>query len=378
MYSRLIRNWEVRLAHSYGRDHVPLPFRIGADWWKDEFPQIAGDDDLDGLMAVADEWTSHPDRFISERVDDVPFSEKSGLIEFPSRGVTSEPRNRTGYMAYRPLRHGCPMVLAVPAWNTERWKLRTLLPTAKQCGFGGASLSLPYQDERQPERWKYAQALISSDLGRTMRSMQQSLLDTMDAISILRQLGHERIIVLGFSVGSAVVNMLDAFDPRPLGVICVLCGDNFAQCVMNGISTRHIRKSIEPHVEMERLERLWRPLSAATYVPRLRRMPRPLRVMLTSHYDFTFPFESGRRLRARFEEHGVPHEWREMGCGHYTLSCAPFSLRFLLWLKTKLRQAAALPDAVVTSEDRAADRRDPIAASRASTQVKTSNADTSV
>ncbi len=348
MYSRLIRNWEVRLAHSYGRDHVPLPFRVGADCWRDEFPSIAGQDDIEGLMAVADEWVSDPERFLPRIPGDVPFTVKDGLIEYPSRGVTSEVRNRTGYIAYRPLRKGCPMVLAVPAWNTERWKLKTLLPSVRQCGFGGASLSLPYQDERQPETWKYAQALICSDLGRTMRSMQQSVLDTMDAVGILRQLGHERIVLVGFSVGSAVVNMLDAFDPRPTGVICVLCGDDFTQCVMQGISTRHVRKSIEPNLDMERLQRVWRPLSASTYVHRLRDMPRPLRVMLTSHYDFTFPVETGRRLRAQFEQHEVPHEWREMGCGHYTLSCAPFSLRFLMWLKTKLRQAAALPDAAAT------------------------------
>jgi len=342
-----MRNWEARLAHHYGRKHHPLPFRVGTDWWKDEFPQLAGDDDLPGLMAVASEWGQHPERFFPRASGEVPFTAKSGLIEYPSRGVTGETCNRTGYMAYRPLREGCPMVLAIPAWNAERWKLRTLLPTARACGFGGASISLPYQDERQPEQWDYAEALISSDLGQTMRSVQQSVLDTMDAVSVLRQLGHQRIVVLGFSVGSAIVNIVDAFDPRPLGVICVLCADNFAHCVMNGISTRHVRKSIEPHVDREQLDRLWHPLSASCYAYRLRDMPRPLRAMLTSHYDFTFPFEMGRRLRARFEQEGVPHEWKEMSCGHYTLSCAPFSLTFLVWLRSKLRQAAALPDGVV-------------------------------
>ncbi|MCL4196099.1 MAG: hypothetical protein KJZ69_01285 [Phycisphaerales bacterium] len=344
MYSRLMRNWEVRLAHHYGRDHVPLPYRVGADWWRDEFAHIRGADDLDGLIRVADAWATDPQRFLPRAAGEVPFEMDSGLIRFPSRGVTSEARNRTAYIAYRPLGKGCPMVLAVPAWNTQRWRLKTLLPTAKQCGFGGASISLPYQDERQPEGWTYAEALICSDLGRTMRSMQQSIIDTMDAVSVLRQLGHRRIILAGFSVGSAVINILDTLDPRPLGVICVLCGDDFARCVMEGISTRHIRKSIEANISREQLDRVWRPLSAHLYVPKLRDMPRPLRAMLTSHYDFTFPTDTGRRLRAQFEEHGVKHEWTEMFCGHYTLSCAPFSLRFLAWFRTRLRQAAALPD----------------------------------
>lgn len=317
---------------------------MGAEWWKDEFEHIQSEDDVEGLASVADLWVREPEQFLFPAPEPVPYTLKSGLIEFPSRGVTSEARNRTGYIAYRPLRDGCPMVLAVPAWNTERWKLRTLLPTARQCGFGGSSISLPYQDERQPAQWRYAEALISSDLGRTMRSIQQSVLDTMDAVSILRQLGHERIVLLGFSVGSAVVNIVDAFDSRPLGVICVLCGDSFAHCVMHGISTRHIRKSIEPNISFELLDRIWRPLSAYSYVERLGSRPRPLRIMLTSHYDFTFPFDNGRRLRTRFEENAVEHEWKELGCGHYTLSCAPFSIRFLMWLKTKLRQAAALPD----------------------------------
>ncbi len=340
-----MRNWEVRLAHYYGRDHVPLPYRVGADWWKSEFAHIRSDDDLEGLIAVADQWAAHPERFLPLPLGEIACTvDSGGLIRFPSRGHTDEERNRTVYMAYRPVGKGCPMVLAVPAWNAERWRLRTLLPTAKQCGFGGASISLPYQDERLPEKWTYAQALISSDLGRTMRSMQQCVLDTMDAVSVLTQLGHKRIILAGFSVGSAIINILDLLDPRPLGVICVLCGDDFARCVMDGISTRHVRRSIEGRIDRSQLDRVWRPLSASTYVPRLGRVPRALRAMLTTHYDFTFPTETGRRLRAQFEKHGVKHEWKEMFCGHYTLSYPPFSFRFLAWFRAKLKQAAALPD----------------------------------
>lgn len=339
-----MRNWEVRLALQYGRDHKPLPFRVGADWWMDEFDELAGPDDLEGLTAIADRWCANSEQFYRIAEGEVPFEVKPGLVTFPSRGTTDQERNRTVYMAYRPLEEGGPITLALPAWNTQRWRFKSLLPTIRQLGFGGASLSLPYQDERMPAQWTYAQGLISSDLGLTLRAIQQSVLDSMDAISVLRQLGHAKIIVLGTSIGSGVLNLLDAHDPRPDGVLCVLCADSFARCVWNGVSTRHLRKVLERHIGLDELDRVWRPISAGSYVDRLANQPRPMRAMLTTRYDYTFPHENGRRLRELFAKHGVDHTWSEMSCGHYTLSRSPFSLRFLLWLKNRLRQAAALPD----------------------------------
>jgi hypothetical protein len=296
------------------------------------------------LSRIADRWCEKSEEFFALPDKPVDFKQKDGVITFRSRGFTPHACNRTVYLAYRPQGDRGPMTLAVPAWNTQRWRFKPLLPTIRQLGFGGASVSLPYQDERMPEAWTYAHGLVSADIGLTLRGMQQAVLDTMDSISVLQQLGHERIVLTGISIGSGILNLVDAHDPRPFGVICVLCGDNFAQCVWNGMSTRHVRKTLDGNIEFDALDRLWKPISAESYVHRLAVRPRPLREMLTSRYDYTFPPENGRRLRALFDGQNVAHGWTEMGCGHYTLSRPPFSIRFLLWLKNHLRTAMSLPD----------------------------------
>ncbi|MFG0329024.1 MAG: hypothetical protein ACF8PN_03910 [Phycisphaerales bacterium] len=333
VYSRMMRNWETRLALQATAGREETDYRVGADWFRDDFPELTGDDDLEGLARVTERLSSDSGAWYRPSDEPVEFVRKGGRITFQSRGVTPEKDNKTAYLAYRPIEDGRPIVLALPHWNAARRTLRTLLPLAARCGFGGAALSLPYQDERMPADWGFARKLVSADLGLTVRAMQQAVLDAMDAISILQQLGHRQVLVLGFSFGSGVTALLDAHDPRPVATFCVLCADSFADCTWNGASTVHLRERLEVEIDLPMLRRVWRPMEFRHFTHRLNQHPRLTRAMLTARYDLTFPYKNGQRLRKAFRNHQVAHTWKQMACGHYTLGQAPFSIQFALWLR---------------------------------------------
>lgn len=232
------------------------------------------------------------------------------------------------------------MVLVLPAWNVSRKSFRKLLPITRLESFGGASMSMPYHDERMPQGWTHAQALACADLGLTIRSNQQAVLDAMDAITILQQLGHRHIVVVGFSIGSGVSLLLDAHDDRPAGILSILCGNNFAECAWNGISTTFLRQELEKHVDLRMLRRCWRALEFGYYVPRLNLRTRLTRGLLVGWNDHTFPRHNARTLKTLYDAYGVDHLWTTLGCGHYTIAYPPHSYRFALWLRQRLKETA--------------------------------------
>ncbi len=347
MIYSVMRNWELQLATDSGDRRESVPYRVGGEWLMDEFPEVRGPDDLGGLMQASAQIVAESAAFYRRADGPVEFRRRPpALLEFASRGVTREDSNRTALVTYRPIQPGCPMVLALPPWNTARWSLRRLMPIARMCGMGSAALSLPYQDERRPEGWSYAHGLCSADIGMTIRSMQQGVLDAMDAISVLQQMGHRDILLAGFSIGSGLAALVDMHDARPAGVICVLCADSFADCTWRGISTVYIRRELERHINLNTLRKAWMPMHFARMAHRLSGHPRLLRAMATARFDYTFPQENCRRFQVRYRSLNVPHSWTRLPCGHYTLSVPPFSIRFALWLRNRLREFRMALDGV--------------------------------
>lgn len=355
----IMKALEKRLASEFGSSRDCLPFRVGGDWLQSDFPQITDPEDLESLAAVS-EWISvHSDDFFRPSPAPIEFTTQGHTILFQSRGVTRHDENRTVRLSYAPLAPGCPMVLVLPAWNVSRKTFRKLLPIARLEGFGGASMSMPYHDERMPLGWTHAQPLACADLGLTLRANQQAVLDAMDAVSVLQQLGHRHVVIVGFSIGSGVSVLLDAHDHRPAGVISVLCGSNFADCAWNGISTTYLRAELEKHLDLPMLKRCWRALEFGCYVPRLPLHRRLTRSLLVGWNDHTFPRNNARNLKALYDAYGVDHFWTTLGCGHYTIAYPPHSYRFALWLRHRLQEVGAairgepLPIARIKEHERA-------------------------
>ena len=71
-------------------------------------------------------------------------------------------------------------------------------------GMTALRLTLPYHEERKPPELERAEHLVGSNIGRTIQSMRQAVLDTRAAVRWLRQEGFERIGILGTSIGLVI------------------------------------------------------------------------------------------------------------------------------------------------------------------------------
>jgi dienelactone hydrolase len=215
-------------------------------------------------------------------------------------------------------------VLVLPQWNAQPDSHVEACRIFNGLGMAALRLTLPYHEERRPAELERAEHLVSSNIGRTIQSMRQAVLDARAAVRWLKQQGYERVGVLGTSIGSCTAFLTFAHEPDlNVGVFNHVSG-YVADVVWQGISTQHVRQGIEPVLTLEELREFWRPISPVPFIPRLQKMQsRPMR-FIAAKYDLTFPVDLSRAVIDDVRSRGIALDVVWLPCGHYTTAELPW------------------------------------------------------
>ena len=348
MIARLFHRWEHNLA-SATKDRVVRGFEWGVDW-------IEGGGGLGGSRgqgpgdrgdqgALVERWVEDVMRdtqafFTPPTTSDyrfVPAEEsgdgEAGTLRFPSALATPYAENNLVSARWFPSAsaqrqpangHAAdrgPVVLVLPQWNADAGGHIGLARLLSRCGISALRLSLPYHDVRMPPELTRADYIVSSNVVRTLQACRQAVLDARRAVDWLAAQGFERIGILGTSLGSCLSLLTTAHEPRIRAAALNHVSPWFADVVWHGLSTRHIRGSLEGHIDLERLRRIWMPISPMSY---LNAMHHARSLLVYARYDLTFPVDLSQLLLARFADHGLPHETFALPCGHYSTGMTPF------------------------------------------------------
>jgi pimeloyl-ACP methyl ester carboxylesterase len=215
-------------------------------------------------------------------------------------------------------------VLVLPQWNAQPNSHVEACRIFNGLGMTALRLTLPYHEERRPPELERAEHLVSSNIGRTIQSMRQAVLDARAAVRWLKQQGFERVGVLGTSIGSCTAFLTFAHEPAiDVGVFNHVSG-YFADVVWQGISTQHVQQAIETELTLEELREFWRPISPVPFIPRLLNMnPRPMR-FIAAKYDLTFPVDLSHKVIDEVRRLGIDLDVVWLPCGHYTTAELPW------------------------------------------------------
>jgi dienelactone hydrolase len=215
-------------------------------------------------------------------------------------------------------------VVVLPQWNADSESHVALCRLLARFGITALRLTLPYHEERRPAELERADFLVSPNVGRTLQSMRQAVLDTRAAVAWLDAQGYERIGVVGTSIGSCTAFLAFVHDGRiGAGVFNHVSG-YVADVVWQGISTQHVRAGIEGSLTLEELREAWLPISPMTFAGRLEgQMPRPMRFIAARH-DLTFPADLSREVIESVRATGVEVDVTWLPCGHYTSGERPW------------------------------------------------------
>ena len=216
-------------------------------------------------------------------------------------------------------------VLIVPQWNAQPDSHVEACRIFNGMGMTALRLTLPYHEVRRPPELERADHLVSSNIGRSIQSMRQAVLDTRAAVRWLRAVqGYERGGSLGTSIGSCLTCLACTHDAaNDVGVFNHVSG-YVADVVWQGISTQHVRAGIDGELTVDELREYWKPISPVPFIPRLLKMrPRPMR-FIAARYDLTFPADLSRQVISDVKELGLKLDVVWLPCGHYTLAEMPW------------------------------------------------------
>jgi len=218
-----------------------------------------------------------------------------------------------------------PAVVILPQWNAQPHSHMELCRVLNRLGIAALRVTLPYHEARRPAELERADHLVSSNIGRTIQSMRQAVLDARAAVRwLIDERGYDRIGIIGTSIGSCTAFLAYAHEPQvDVGVFNHVSG-YFADVVWRGISTRHVREGFGDALTLEELREYWLPISPLPFIARLRETrTRPMRFIAARH-DLTFPVDLSREVIAETRRAGLPLDVAWLPCGHYTSGERPW------------------------------------------------------
>ncbi len=290
---------------AFYREHTRRVMEASVDFF--HLPPV-NDYDLDGDRLT---WTS-----AVETLDESNNTARARF--FPARPKSRRAKRHGGVDPRR------RAVVVLPQWNADAESHVTLCRLLNRLDIAALRLTLPYHEARRPPELERADHLVSTDIGRTIQSVRQAVLDARAAIQWLRAEGFERIGILGTSIGSCVAFLTFVHEPLVRTGVFNHVSSYFADVVWRGISTQHVRAGLETHVTLDELREYWLPVSPFPFVRHLlEQPPRPMR-FIAGRYDLTFPADLSRHVITEVTRLGLSLDAAWLPCGHYTLGERPF------------------------------------------------------
>ena len=309
---------QERLLHGRDNNRTSLPFEWGA-----EHVGVHANGNARAAMEdfVAQALRDSSAFYSCEATRDYRLDGE--ILRFPSAIETPYPENNTAVGRFFAA-EGELAVVVLPQWNCKWDGQIPLCRVLQRAGVTALRLSLPYHHQRKPAHLERAEYLVSSNIGRTLTAIRQAVLDARRAADWLLARGYKRIGVLGTSVGSCIGFLTFAHDERFSTGAFIHVSSFFADVVWNGLSTKHVRQSLEESIGVDELRSLWSPISPYPFIGRLHATKRKM-LMLSGRYDTTFLPELSQQTYTEMDRCGVACDRIWLPCGHYTMGRFPFN-----------------------------------------------------
>jgi alpha/beta hydrolase fold len=327
---------ERRLA----AEGVPAKFAGEASVGLDCLRSGSAADELPQLLAGVNAALRDADAYFAGSAPPV-FRRQGSMLAFDSPSAGNDPsagdgRNSVARAQIFESGHRRRAVVLLPYWNAAREACQPFGTLLARCGVTCVQLSLPYHDERQTIGVGFARELACENLGLTIRSNRQAVLDARACLTWLEREGYQRIGIIGVSIGASIASIVAALDERVRAAALLLMADDFADVVWTGSATRHVRQSLERRFTRDEVRSAWSIISPASHAVRLSaRLDRLL--IVSAERDTVFLPELTRNYVERLRSHGLRPTWIRYGCGHYTLGLPFYAARCFLRTLAHLR-----------------------------------------
>jgi pimeloyl-ACP methyl ester carboxylesterase len=322
MYHRWLDRWDERRAQRGDELKEQTAFALDAAL---AFPNSNGVTSLAEFCALAGQATADPAFFADPSPQDPVVDREDGWVRFNSSVSTGLDENDLVWAKVTQTRPSDRALVVFHHWNASS-RSPKLANFFSRRGITVVEMALPYHLERRRPSSSYADHMLSPNLGRTIQSVRQAVLDGRKLIRALNTEGYTDVSVLGMSLGSWVAGQIAAHDPAVRRAALLLSAGSLADMVWTGRATRHIRASFDAEVGLADLRRAWAPLNLENYADKLARTDLDLQFVFATRDTVVLP-ELSRQLVGKLRTAGMEPGILELNCGHYSLSLPPYVVR---------------------------------------------------
>jgi dienelactone hydrolase len=314
-----------RWYHQRDNNRLVRPFEWGLEYVVDH---VNGDDPRDVLRGHSSRTMQSSEDFYNlPPITDYRLQDDA--LTWTSAIHTESAENNLAHARFFPAKtknghRSRKAVVVLPQWNAQPESHVEACRIFNMIGMSALRLTLPYHLQRKPPELERADHLVSTNVGRTIQSMRQAVLDTRAAVAWLKSEGYEQIGILGTSVGSCIAFLTFAHEPDLLAGAFNHVSGYVADVVWHGLSTAHVRAGFADHLTLDELRQYWMPISPLPFMPRMTTMGhRPIR-FIVARYDLTFPIDLSRDAIDEARRHKLPLDLVWLPCGHYTTGELPW------------------------------------------------------
>lgn len=329
MYHSWLDRWDEQRARRGDEGKTTTDFELDAERAFPGAKKVAG---IEEFCVLADDATADPTFFDNPgRGADQDFERQGNWLKFPSDISTDVEENNFVWARITDSGSLDQALVVFHHWNA-RARNRMIANFFSRRGITVVEIAMPYHFERSRPGSLHADYMLSANLGRTIQSVRQAVLDGRKLLHWLRRAGYRDISVLGMSLGSWVAGLIAAHDPAVSKASLILTAGSLADMVWTGRATRAIHDSLEPEIDLTHLRTAWGPLNLENYAHNLARPGLDLHVVLAKRDRVVLP-ELSQKFMRRLKDVGVEPNILILNCGHYSLAMLPFILLAGLSLK---------------------------------------------
>jgi dienelactone hydrolase len=327
LYTRWINDWEKHLCFR-STDRIVRPFEWGLDW-AERWPVA---ERLPYGGETPEKWLRELNRLAIENSDEFygykppdSFRMEGGFVRFQSPVQTPYPANNVVHGQWFPAeKPNGKAVIVLPHWNASQNQHGGLCHGLAKFGLSAVRLSLPYHDFRMPAELRRADYAMSSNIGRTIDATRQAVTDIRATVDWLYSMGYTRIGICGTSIGSCYACLASSHDPRINVNVFNHCSTYVADVVWTGLSTIHVKQSLQEHVTLDQLRLLWNAISPVNFLDKLAQYKDKRSIFIYTDYDTTFIPQLSQDIVREVQKRGIANKVVVLPCGHYTMGETPF------------------------------------------------------
>lgn len=323
MYHKWLDRWDARRVQRGNAVKKETAFALDAQL---AFPCLEREEiGIDEFCDLAERAAADASFFNEPTGADLDFTWRNGWVEFPSSVSTETAENNLVRAKVTESQSRKKALIVFHHWNAST-RYHQIAKFLSRRGITVLQISMPYHFERSRPGSQFADYMLSPNLGRTIQSVRQAVLDGRKLIRLLKHEGYEQISVLGMSLGSWVAGLVAASDPAVEKAALFLTAGSLADMVWTGRATEHIRASLAGQIDVTQLNRAWSPLDLENYVGGLARPDLELQIVLAKRDTVVSP-QVSKPLVTKLKQAGARADILELNCGHYSFARPPYILR---------------------------------------------------